>query len=235
MGQLEWLDNWEEHGKIKSIRPILSPTYPSPNWPEPILCWIYQWKSVDFTSLLIILSENLIRTKGSWQHHSSWRSSLFGIWMEYPPPPPPPPPSSNLIKTESVDAPLHAIGFELEDLSPEKVTGRLQVTLKCCQVLFFYPSFLISNLFFKSPPSVVRYFFLSFLISKFFFFFFFSLFLIKSHISSVHCIFTEWSFPFLFISILLLCINVGNSNYLWVLKLVIRCRPIHRWIFVLLY
>ncbi|KAF7146316.1 hypothetical protein RHSIM_Rhsim04G0249500 [Rhododendron simsii] len=44
--------------------------------------------------------------------------------MEYPPPPPPP--SSNLIKTESVDAPLHAIGFELEDLSPERVTGRLQ-------------------------------------------------------------------------------------------------------------
>ncbi|XP_058209718.1 1,4-dihydroxy-2-naphthoyl-CoA thioesterase 1 [Rhododendron vialii] len=51
--------------------------------------------------------------------------------MEYPPPPPPP--SSNLIKTESVDATLHAIGFELEDLSPEKVTGRLQVTPKCCQ------------------------------------------------------------------------------------------------------
>ncbi|KAI8561990.1 hypothetical protein RHMOL_Rhmol04G0383800 [Rhododendron molle] len=49
--------------------------------------------------------------------------------MEYPPPPP----SSNLTKTESVDAPLHAIGFELEDLSPEKVTGRLQVTTKCCQ------------------------------------------------------------------------------------------------------
>ncbi|KAF7113234.1 hypothetical protein RHSIM_RhsimUnG0146700 [Rhododendron simsii] len=42
--------------------------------------------------------------------------------MEYPPPPP----SSNLIKTESVDITLHAIGFEFEDLSPEKVTGRLQ-------------------------------------------------------------------------------------------------------------
>jgi len=51
--------------------------------------------------------------------------------MEFPPPPPPS--SSNLIKTEAVDAPLHAIGFEIEELSPEKVTGRLQVTPKCCQ------------------------------------------------------------------------------------------------------
>ncbi|KAF8387596.1 hypothetical protein HHK36_026249 [Tetracentron sinense] len=36
-------------------------------------------------------------------------------------------------KTEALDAPLHAIGFEIEELSPEKVTGHLQVTRKCCQ------------------------------------------------------------------------------------------------------
>ncbi|PWA54006.1 phenylacetic acid degradation-related domain, HotDog domain protein [Artemisia annua] len=36
-------------------------------------------------------------------------------------------------KTELLDAPLHAIGFEIEDLSPSKVTGRLQVTQKACQ------------------------------------------------------------------------------------------------------
>ncbi|CAH9112064.1 unnamed protein product [Cuscuta europaea] len=36
-------------------------------------------------------------------------------------------------KEESLDAPLHTIGFEIGDLSPEKVTGRLQVTPKCCQ------------------------------------------------------------------------------------------------------
>lgn len=36
-------------------------------------------------------------------------------------------------KTEELDAPLHAVGFEIEELSPEKVTGRLHVTEKCCQ------------------------------------------------------------------------------------------------------
>ncbi|XP_010279673.1 PREDICTED: 1,4-dihydroxy-2-naphthoyl-CoA thioesterase 1-like [Nelumbo nucifera] len=36
-------------------------------------------------------------------------------------------------KRPAVDAPLHAIGFELEELSPEKVTGRLKVTPSCCQ------------------------------------------------------------------------------------------------------
>ncbi|PSR97836.1 1,4-dihydroxy-2-naphthoyl-CoA thioesterase [Actinidia chinensis var. chinensis] len=47
--------------------------------------------------------------------------------MEFPPPP------SSSSKTELLDAPLHAIGFEIEDLSPDKITGRLQVTHKCCQ------------------------------------------------------------------------------------------------------
>lgn len=37
-------------------------------------------------------------------------------------------------KTERLDAPLHAIGFEIEELSPHKVTGRLLVTHKCVQV-----------------------------------------------------------------------------------------------------
>nr|GLL45790.1 1,4-dihydroxy-2-naphthoyl-CoA thioesterase 1-like [Ipomoea trifida] len=36
-------------------------------------------------------------------------------------------------KTALLDAPLHTIGFEIGDLSPEKVTGRLVVTEKCCQ------------------------------------------------------------------------------------------------------
>ncbi|KAF5806252.1 putative 1,4-dihydroxy-2-naphthoyl-CoA hydrolase [Helianthus annuus] len=36
-------------------------------------------------------------------------------------------------KTESLDAPLHAIGFQIDELSPHKVTGRLPVTHKACQ------------------------------------------------------------------------------------------------------
>ncbi|KAL2459794.1 dihydroxy-1 [Forsythia ovata] len=42
-----------------------------------------------------------------------------------------PPPRSS--KTAELDAPLHAIGFEIDDLSPHKVTGHLLVTPKCCQ------------------------------------------------------------------------------------------------------
>nr|XP_043608209.1 1,4-dihydroxy-2-naphthoyl-CoA thioesterase 1-like [Erigeron canadensis] len=41
--------------------------------------------------------------------------------------------SSKDIKTETLDPPLHAIGFQIEDLSPHKVTGRLHVTEKACQ------------------------------------------------------------------------------------------------------
>ncbi|KAJ4846509.1 1,4-dihydroxy-2-naphthoyl-CoA thioesterase 1 [Turnera subulata] len=33
----------------------------------------------------------------------------------------------------SLDAPLHGIGFEFQELSPKKVTGRLLVTHKCVQ------------------------------------------------------------------------------------------------------
>ncbi|XP_071703139.1 1,4-dihydroxy-2-naphthoyl-CoA thioesterase 1 [Rutidosis leptorrhynchoides] len=36
-------------------------------------------------------------------------------------------------KTETLDAPLHAIGFQIDELSPQKVTGRLHVTQKACQ------------------------------------------------------------------------------------------------------
>ncbi|XP_024022952.1 1,4-dihydroxy-2-naphthoyl-CoA thioesterase 1 [Morus notabilis] len=36
-------------------------------------------------------------------------------------------------KTEAVDVPLHLIGFEIEELSPNKVSGRLPITPKCCQ------------------------------------------------------------------------------------------------------
>ncbi|KAJ1294096.1 hypothetical protein BS78_01G120100 [Paspalum vaginatum] len=38
-------------------------------------------------------------------------------------------------KTAELDAPLHALGFEIEELSPSRLTGRLLVTPTCCQVL----------------------------------------------------------------------------------------------------
>ncbi|XVF28103.1 hypothetical protein REPUB_Repub15cG0000100 [Reevesia pubescens] len=41
--------------------------------------------------------------------------------------------SSSSHKTATLDEPLHVFGFELQDLSPTKVTGRLQVTQTCCQ------------------------------------------------------------------------------------------------------
>lgn len=43
-------------------------------------------------------------------------------------------------KTEAVDAPLSLIGFEIEDLSPKRVTGHLLVTQKCCQVQYIFVS-----------------------------------------------------------------------------------------------
>ena len=37
-------------------------------------------------------------------------------------------------KTEGgLDAPLEAIGFEFEEVSPQRLRGRLRVSLKCCQ------------------------------------------------------------------------------------------------------
>ncbi|KAK7394483.1 hypothetical protein VNO78_15012 [Psophocarpus tetragonolobus] len=36
-------------------------------------------------------------------------------------------------KASEVDAPLQSIGFEMEDLSPQRVSGHLKVTQKCCQ------------------------------------------------------------------------------------------------------
>ncbi|GKV10467.1 hypothetical protein SLEP1_g21822 [Rubroshorea leprosula] len=41
--------------------------------------------------------------------------------------------SSGSDKTAALDFPLHALGFEFLELSPNKVTGRIQVTNKCCQ------------------------------------------------------------------------------------------------------
>ncbi|KAK7340560.1 hypothetical protein VNO77_21267 [Canavalia gladiata] len=40
------------------------------------------------------------------------------------------PPSS---KTFEVDVPLHSIGFQIQDLSPQRVSGHLTVTHNCCQ------------------------------------------------------------------------------------------------------
>ncbi|XP_074292129.1 1,4-dihydroxy-2-naphthoyl-CoA thioesterase 1-like [Silene latifolia] len=42
-------------------------------------------------------------------------------------------PSQVSNKTKELDYPLHAIGFEIEEISPSKITGRLLVTYKCCQ------------------------------------------------------------------------------------------------------
>ncbi|KAI3709427.1 hypothetical protein L2E82_39189 [Cichorium intybus] len=42
-------------------------------------------------------------------------------------------PSATDSKTKSIDQPLHAIGFEVDELSAQKVTGRLQVSEKSCQ------------------------------------------------------------------------------------------------------
>ncbi|XP_061350652.1 1,4-dihydroxy-2-naphthoyl-CoA thioesterase 1-like [Gastrolobium bilobum] len=43
------------------------------------------------------------------------------------------PPSSATSKASEVDTPLQSIGFEIEDLSPQRVAGHLTVTQKCCQ------------------------------------------------------------------------------------------------------
>lgn len=41
--------------------------------------------------------------------------------------------SSLSSKTEELDLPLSAMGFELDEISANKITGHLPVTLKCCQ------------------------------------------------------------------------------------------------------
>lgn len=41
--------------------------------------------------------------------------------------------SAEKTKTEELDAPLHALGFEIDELSPSIVSGTLLVTPKCCQ------------------------------------------------------------------------------------------------------
>ncbi|KAL3625537.1 hypothetical protein CASFOL_030991 [Castilleja foliolosa] len=45
------------------------------------------------------------------------------------------PPAVN--KMELLDAPLHTFGFELDELSPHKVSGHLLITSKCCQGVVF--------------------------------------------------------------------------------------------------
>ncbi|OVA13509.1 Thioesterase superfamily [Macleaya cordata] len=44
--------------------------------------------------------------------------------------------ASGSSKTAELDSPLHAIGFEIDELLPDKVTGRLKITEKCCQQPF---------------------------------------------------------------------------------------------------
>ncbi|KAI4344688.1 hypothetical protein L6164_011886 [Bauhinia variegata] len=36
-------------------------------------------------------------------------------------------------KAADLDAPLHVVGFEFDELSPQRVSGRLPITPKCCQ------------------------------------------------------------------------------------------------------
>lgn len=63
--------------------------------------------------------------------------------------------SSETSKTAALDFPLHTIGFEIEELSPHRVSGRLPVTHKCCQVCSF-SSFLINKkLFYFTHKSQV--------------------------------------------------------------------------------
>jgi hypothetical protein len=59
-------------------------------------------------------------------------------------------------KTEVVNPPLHAFGFEIEESSPQKVTGRLHVTHNCCQVSLtlslFFPCLCVSGSACPVPP-----------------------------------------------------------------------------------
>ncbi|WVZ91509.1 hypothetical protein U9M48_037672 [Paspalum notatum var. saurae] len=41
--------------------------------------------------------------------------------------------SSNNSKTAELDPVLHSIGFEIEEVSPSQLTGRLPITTRCCQ------------------------------------------------------------------------------------------------------
>ncbi|XP_022138150.1 1,4-dihydroxy-2-naphthoyl-CoA thioesterase 1-like [Momordica charantia] len=43
------------------------------------------------------------------------------------------PPSSSSNTAADLDAPLHAIGFQIEHVSPHRVSGRLPVSPNCCQ------------------------------------------------------------------------------------------------------
>ncbi|KAF4364883.1 hypothetical protein G4B88_025602 [Cannabis sativa] len=52
---------------------------------------------------------------------------------QQPPPPDGSGSSSSKIKTEDLDVTLQAIGFEFQQVSPNKVSGLLPITLKCCQ------------------------------------------------------------------------------------------------------
>ncbi|KGN57220.1 1,4-dihydroxy-2-naphthoyl-CoA thioesterase 1 isoform X1 [Cucumis sativus] len=49
-------------------------------------------------------------------------------------PPLPSLPSPSSSTTSILDAPLNAVGFEIEIISPNRVSGRIVVSPKCCQV-----------------------------------------------------------------------------------------------------
>ncbi|KAL1549969.1 1,4-dihydroxy-2-naphthoyl-CoA thioesterase 1 [Salvia divinorum] len=53
--------------------------------------------------------------------------------MNQPPSAKGPSPSTSPSKTKELDFPLHALGFEIDDLSPTKISGHILVTTKCCQ------------------------------------------------------------------------------------------------------
>ena len=88
------------------------------------------------------------------------------------------PPSS---KASEVDAPLQSIGFEIQELSPQRVSGHLPVTQKCCQVcppfppIHYYKSathtllllFLLSGYWYKISTYVNLFVLLEILVKRF--------------------------------------------------------------------
>lgn len=63
--------------------------------------------------------------------------------MNQPPSAKGPSPSTAASKTKELDPPLHALGFEIDDISPTKISGHILVTTKCCQVTFLLPSLFV--------------------------------------------------------------------------------------------
>ncbi|KAK4404874.1 1,4-dihydroxy-2-naphthoyl-CoA thioesterase 1 [Sesamum angolense] len=53
-------------------------------------------------------------------------------------------------KTQELDVVLHTFGFEVDELSPQKVSGHLLITVNCCQVMPLLFAFLTVDFISKS-------------------------------------------------------------------------------------